>query len=99
MATHVLAYRTEHNGDWTESVSAEYLPFVREAAEMLSSAYPHRQYAIFVEHLPAPWWSGKRRYLYGATDAELYERKYGEPMLLGTACGGLVQVLDRNVLH
>ena len=95
----VLGYRTTYDGDWTESVSGDYLPFVRDAAEMLARGWPHRQWAIFIERLPECWWSGKPRYLFGASDAQLYGRKYGAPMPLDTACGALVQTLDREALH
>ena len=99
MNRHVLAYRTEFKGDWTESISSENLHWVVTEGAKMTKFMPNRQYAVFTECLPKSWWSSKARYVFGLTDAQLYERKYGEPMPLGTAVGAFVQTLDRDALH
>ena len=99
MNRHVLAYRTELEGDWTESISGEDLHWIVTEGAKMAKFWTGRQYAVFTEHLPAPWWSGNPRYIFGLSDAQLYKRRYGEPMPLGTAAGVLVQTLDRDTLH
>jgi len=95
----VLAYRTEYDGLWTESISAESdLHWVITEGKKMAEFWTGRQYAVFVEHPPASWQSGAMRSCFGLSDAQLYEHKYGQPMPLDDAAGMLISVLDRSAL-
>ena len=98
MTRFVLAYRTEYDGLWTESINADNLHWIITEGKKMAELWTGRQYAVFVEHPPASWQSGAVRARFGLSDAQLYERKYGQPMPLDNAAGTLVSVLDRSAL-
>jgi len=98
MTRFVLAYRTEYDGLWTEGISADNLRWVITEGKKIGELWAGRQYAVFVEHLPASWQSGAVRSRFGLSDAQLYERKYGQPMPLNNAASTLISVLDRSAL-
>ena len=99
MARHVIASRLTYQGDWRFYMENSNLQLCLNEAASCAEFWPARQWAVFTKHPPAPYWSGKARYVFGLSDAELYERKFGESMPLGSACGALVQTLDRDALH
>jgi len=98
MAEHVVASRNTYEGDWHLYFGCENLHICVNEAASAAVTWPTRQWAVFTRHPPAPWSSGSPRYLFGLSDSQLYERKYGQPMPLHNAAGTLVSVLDRSAL-
>ena len=99
MPRHVLAYRTEYNGGWTESIGGDDLQWVLTEGESMAAFYDGRQYAVFTPHPPKPWWLSKRRYVFGLTNVQLYIRKYGHRPPFTDGVSRFVSDFDHHVVE
>ena len=96
MTKHILGYRTGYKGEFSLYLGADDLQFLVSEGLKAAEFYPDRQFAIFTQRPPRPWWTETRRYVYGLKDAELYKITYGVDQPLPAGIGQMVHNFDHH---
>ena len=96
MTKHVLAYRTGYIGDWHLYLGADDLGLLTDEGPKAAKFWPGRQFAIFTQHPPRPWWTEARRYVYGLKDAELYKITFGVNQPFPDGLGQMAHNFDHH---
>lgn len=97
MTKHVLGYRTDIELDeYAFYLGADDLNWLIDEGHSAAKFWPDRQFAIFTRHPPRQWWTSKRRYIFGASDNDLYRHKYGEDMPIPSSLGRIAHGFDHH---
>jgi len=94
MTKHVLAFRTGHNDNWRLYLGADDFQLLINEGPKAAAFWEGRQFAVFTQHAPRPWWTEKRRCVFGLKDAELYKITYGVEQPFPDGLGRMIHEFD-----
>ena len=89
-----VGYRTSHLGGYEFYFGADDLDMAISAAQSCLDRDAERQVVIFGHQAGCTWYYGTRRYIYGASDNDLYRRLYGRDLPISATAGGWINSLS-----